>query len=238
MKYAAEAFIFFKFHRQPSQASASSFRRTETSASKLPKNGVSEERSEAKIAHNLDGALTHSSICTQARTRKGTYNEDFVGIQAAFQAADVIVQVRALGANLEAGRGDLELFRAGQIVIGSCDPLGNPQAVQELADRGITLFALELIPRITRAQSMDVLSSMATIAGYKAVLKAADQLPKIFPMLMTAAGTVQPAKVVILGAGVAGLQAVATAKRLGAVVFVSDIRPEVKEQVESLSRSH
>ncbi|HCK40177.1 MAG TPA: Re/Si-specific NAD(P)(+) transhydrogenase subunit alpha [Planctomycetaceae bacterium] len=153
---------------------------------------------------------------------------------AAFQAADVIVQVRALGANLEAGRGDLELFRAGQIVIGSCDPLGNPQAVQELADRGITLFALELIPRITRAQSMDVLSSMATIAGYKAVLKAADQLPKIFPMLMTAAGTLVAAKVLVIGAGVAGLQAIASARRLGAVVQAYDVRPVVKEQIESL----
>ena len=153
---------------------------------------------------------------------------------AAFQAADVIVQVRALGANLEAGRGDLELFRAGQIVIGACDPLGNPQAVQELADRGITLFALELIPRITRAQSMDVLSSMATIAGYKAVLKAADQLPKIFPMLMTAAGTLVAAKVLVIGAGVAGLQAIASARRLGAVVQAYDVRPVVKEQIESL----
>ena len=153
---------------------------------------------------------------------------------AAFQAADVIVQVRALGANLEAGRGDLELFRAGQIVIGSCDPLGNPQAVQELADRGVTLFALELIPRITRAQSMDVLSSMATIAGYKAVLKAADQLPKIFPMLMTAAGTLVAAKVLVIGAGVAGLQAIASARRLGAVVQAYDVRPVVKEQIESL----
>ena len=153
---------------------------------------------------------------------------------AAFQAADVIVQVRALGANLEAGRGDLELFRAGQIVIGACDPLGNPQAVQELADRGITLFALELIPRITRAQSMDVLSSMETIAGYKAVLKAADQLPKIFPMLMTAAGTLVAAKVLVIGAGVAGLQAIASARRLGAVVQAYDVRPVVKEQIESL----
>ncbi|MBD15032.1 MAG: NAD(P)(+) transhydrogenase (Re/Si-specific) subunit alpha [Planctomycetaceae bacterium] len=153
---------------------------------------------------------------------------------AAFQAADVIVQVRALGANLEAGRGDLELFRAGQIVIGSCDTLGNPQAVQELADRGVTLFALELIPRITRAQSMDVLSSMATIAGYKAVLKAADQLPKIFPMLMTAAGTLVAAKVLVIGAGVAGLQAIASARRLGAVVQAYDVRPVVKEQIESL----
>ena len=153
---------------------------------------------------------------------------------AAFRDADVIVQVRALGANIEAGRGDLELLRPGQVVIGSCDPLGNPQAVQELADRQVTLFALELIPRITRAQSMDVLSSMATIAGYKAVLKAADHLPKIFPMLMTAAGTLVAAKVLVIGAGVAGLQAIASARRLGAVVQAYDVRPAVKEQIESL----
>ena len=151
-----------------------------------------------------------------------------------FQAADIVLQVRALGANPEAGRADLELLREGQVVVGMCDPLGNPQAVAQLAERGVTLFAMELIPRITRAQSMDVLSSMATIAGYKAVLMAANQLPKLFPLLMTAAGTLTPAKVFVIGAGVAGLQAIATAKRLGAVVQGYDVRPAVKEQVESL----
>jgi len=154
--------------------------------------------------------------------------------QAAFEEADVIAQVRALGANSEAGREDLELLRAGQVVLGTCDPLGNPSAVKEIADRRATLFALEMIPRITRAQSMDVLSSMATIAGYKAVLKAADQLPKLFPMLMTAAGTLVAAKVLVIGAGVAGLQAIASARRLGAVVHAYDVRPVVKEQIESL----
>jgi H+-translocating NAD(P) transhydrogenase subunit alpha len=153
---------------------------------------------------------------------------------AAIQAADVIVQVRSLGANADAGKADLDLFRRGQTVIGQCDPLGNPQAVKELADRGVTLFALELIPRITRAQSMDVLSSMATIAGYKAVLLAANHLPKMFPLLMTAAGTLTPAKVLVLGAGVAGLQAIATSRRLGAVVQAYDVRAVVKEQIESL----
>jgi NAD(P) transhydrogenase subunit alpha len=112
--------------------------------------------------------------------------------------------------------------------------LGNPQAAKELAERGVTLFAMELIPRITRAQSMDVLSSMATISGYKAVLLAADRLPKLFPMMMTAAGTLTPAKVFVIGAGVAGLQAIASARRLGAVVQGYDVRPAVKEQVESL----
>ena len=122
----------------------------------------------------------------------------------------------------------------GQVVMGMCDPLGNPQAIQEMAETKATVFAMEMIPRITRAQSMDVLSSMATIAGYKAVLLAANHLPKLFPMLMTAAGTLVPAKVLVIGAGVAGLQAIASAKRLGAVVQAYDVRPAVKEQIESL----
>jgi len=148
--------------------------------------------------------------------------------------ADVILQVRAGGANPTAGRADLDSFRRDQIVIGMSDPLSHPEAIQEIATRGVTLFALELVPRITRAQSMDVLSSMATVAGYRAVLLAAERLPKMFPMLMTAAGTITPAKVFIMGVGVAGLQAIATARRLGAVVSANDIRPAVKEQVESL----
>jgi NAD(P) transhydrogenase subunit alpha len=152
----------------------------------------------------------------------------------AIAAADVVLQVRALGANLNAGRADLDLFKPGQVVIGMADPLGQPQAVKDLADRRVTLFALELIPRITRAQSMDVLSSMATIAGYKAVLLAANNLPKMFPLMMTAAGTLTPAKVLVIGAGVAGLQAIASAKKLGAVVQAYDVRSVVKEQIESL----
>ncbi|HEY2147021.1 MAG TPA: NAD(P)(+) transhydrogenase (Re/Si-specific) subunit alpha, partial [Pirellulales bacterium] len=149
-------------------------------------------------------------------------------------AADCLLQVRALGANPEAGRTDLAAFRAGQIVIGMAEPLWNPQAAKEMADRGVTLFAMEMIPRITRAQSMDVLSSMATVAGYRAVLAAATALGKMFPMMTTAAGTITPAKVFIVGAGVAGLQAIATARRLGAVVSAYDVRPAVKEQVQSL----
>ena len=156
------------------------------------------------------------------------------GREAAFQQAEVVLHVRALGANPQAGRDDLEKLRPGQVVVGMCDPLGNPEAMRELADRKATVFALELMPRISRAQSMDVLSSMATIAGYKAVLQAADQLPKLFPMLMTAAGTLLPAKVLVIGAGVAGLQAVASARRLGAVVQAYDVRPVVKQQIESL----
>jgi NAD(P) transhydrogenase subunit alpha len=151
-----------------------------------------------------------------------------------FSAADFIVQVRTLGANQEAGRADLPLLREGQVLIGFAEPLTSRQECAELATRKISLFAMELIPRITRAQSMDALSSMATLAGYRAVILAAGTLPKMFPMMMTAAGTIAPAKVFVLGAGVAGLQAIATAKRLGAVVSAYDVRPAVKEQVESV----
>ncbi len=149
-------------------------------------------------------------------------------------AADIILQVRAAGANPESGRDDLGLYRKGQIVIGMCDPLGSPALAAEMAGKGVSLFALELLPRITRAQSMDVLSSMATVAGYRAVLLAAEALPRMFPMMMTAAGTISAAKVFIIGAGVAGLQAIATARRLGAIVSSYDVRPAVKEQVNSL----
>lgn len=149
-------------------------------------------------------------------------------------AADVLTMVRALGANPEHGRDDLTRMREGQIVIGLCEPLTATVEGMALAEHGVTSFALELIPRITRAQSMDVLSSMASIAGYKAVLIAANALPRLFPMMTTAAGTLAPARVFVLGAGVAGLQAIATAKRLGAVVTAYDVRPAVKEQVESL----
>jgi NAD(P) transhydrogenase subunit alpha len=151
-----------------------------------------------------------------------------------FARADVILQVRTLGANPVEGRADLGLLRRGQTLIGMSEPLTSFGESADLAQAGVTLLALELIPRITRAQSMDVLSSMATIAGYEAVLLAATALPKIFPMLMTAAGTVTPAKVFVLGVGVAGLQAIATARRLGAVVSAYDVRPAVKEQVESV----
>ncbi len=140
-------------------------------------------------------------------------------------AADVVLQVRV---------GDFGGMREGQVVIGMADPLGSPETAREIASRGVTAFALELIPRITRAQSMDVLSSMATIAGYKAVLLAAGTLPRMFPLLTTAAGTITPAHVFIVGVGVAGLQAIATARKLGAVVEAYDVRPAVKEQVQSV----
>ncbi|NIS15131.1 MAG: Re/Si-specific NAD(P)(+) transhydrogenase subunit alpha [candidate division Zixibacteria bacterium] len=151
-----------------------------------------------------------------------------------FKQADIILHVRAYGTNAEEGKKDLGRYRKGQIVIGFSDPLGSPDKVKELADTGATGFSIELLPRITRAQSMDALSSMATIGGYKAVLLGAKSLGKMFPMLMTAAGTIAPAHVFVIGAGVAGLQAIATARRLGGVVKGYDIRPAVKEQVESL----
>lgn len=177
-----------------------------------------------------------------AGTAAGFADTDYIeqGAQIAanrdevFARADVVLQVRTFGANPEAGRADLALTRSGQVIIGASDPLTAGPQLRELATTGATLFAMELIPRITRAQSMDILSSMATIAGYKAVLIAADALPRMFPLLMTAAGTLTPARVLIIGAGVAGLQAIATARRLGAVVQAYDVRPAVKEQIESL----
>ncbi len=151
-----------------------------------------------------------------------------------FQEADIIVQVRCLGANPEQGRADLPLLRPRQALVGFGEPLTATQQCSELAAAGVSFLAMELIPRITRAQSMDALSSMAVTAGYQAVLLAATALSKMFPMMMTAAGTIAPAKVFVLGAGVAGLQAIATARRLGAVVCAYDVRPAVKEQVESV----
>lgn len=148
--------------------------------------------------------------------------------------ADVVLTVLAAGADPEQGQQLLNQLRAGQTVIGMADPLGAPAMMHPWADRGVNLLALELIPRITRAQSMDVLSSQATIAGYRAVLLSATELPKMFPMLMTAAGTVTAAKVLVLGAGVAGLQAIAIARKLGAVVSAYDVRSATREQVESL----
>src|ERR1700686_3265815 len=151
-----------------------------------------------------------------------------------FRTADIIVQFLCHGANDKNGNVDLPLFRKGQVLMGFLRPLGTEKTLQEIAACGVTSFAVELMPRITRAQSMDVLSSMATICGYKAVLLAADTLPRMCPMLTTAAGTIAPARVLIIGAGVAGLQAIATARRLGAVASAYDLRPAAKEQVQSL----
>lgn len=151
-----------------------------------------------------------------------------------FAESDIVTHVWALGANLQEGRPDLDLVRDGQVVVGFCHPLSGCSAAMQMADRGVSLFSLELMPRITRAQSMDALSSMSTISGYKAVILAASASPRLFPLLMTAAGTLPAARVFVVGAGVAGLQAIASARRLGAIVEAYDVRPVAREQVESL----
>ena len=151
-----------------------------------------------------------------------------------FATTDILLQASLSALPVTARPAVLERFRSGQIVVGLLNPLGDAELIAALAARGVTAFALELLPRITRAQSMDVLSSMATVAGYRAVLMAASTLPRFFPMFMTAAGTVTPARVFVIGAGVAGLQAIATSRRLGAVVHAYDVRAAVKQEVESL----
>ncbi len=154
--------------------------------------------------------------------------------RAVFGGADIIVQVLCYGSNDVTGLADLPLLRSEQILVGFLRPLGSVGVIQQIAQTGVISFAEELMPRTTRAQSMDTLSSMGTICGYKAVLIAASTLPKIVPMLTTAAGTITPARILVIGAGVAGLQAVATAHRLGAVASAYDLRPATKEQVQSL----
>jgi H+-translocating NAD(P) transhydrogenase subunit alpha len=151
-----------------------------------------------------------------------------------FRAADIVVQVLCYGSNDKTGKADVPLYRKSQALIGFLRPQGSIETIQEIASKGVTSFSVELMPRTTRAQGMDALSSMGTICGYKAVILAADKLPRIFPMLTTAAGTITPGRVFIIGAGVAGLQAISTARRLGAVTSAYDLRPAAKEQVQSL----
>jgi NAD(P) transhydrogenase subunit alpha len=151
-----------------------------------------------------------------------------------FRAADIVVQILCYGSNDKTGKADVAFYKSDQVLIGFLRPLGSIDTIKEIAAKGVTSFSVELMPRTTRAQSMDVLSSMATICGYKAVVLAADTSPRIFPMLTTAAGTITPGRVLVIGAGVAGLQAIATARRLGAVASAYDLRPAAKEQVQSL----
>jgi len=155
-------------------------------------------------------------------------------LKGAWSTSDIVLKVTEAAENSDLGMHEADALKQGAILVGLMSPHRNVDMVKRLLANKVSTLAMELVPRITRAQSMDVLSSQANIAGYKAVLLAAANLPKYFPLLMTAAGTIQPARVVIMGAGVAGLQAIATARRLGAVVEVSDIRPAVKEQVQSL----
>jgi len=177
------------------------------------------------------GAGTAAGFRDEAYQEKGAHISNRAD---AFRTADIVTQVRAAGAAGDEAQADLALLRPDQVVVAMAEPLGAAQQLRGYADRRIRLFALELMPRITRAQSMDVLSSMATIAGYKAVLIAAATLPRMLPMMMTAAGTIKAAKVFVVGAGVAGLQAIASARKMGAVVEAYDVRPAVKEQVQSL----
>jgi H+-translocating NAD(P) transhydrogenase subunit alpha len=151
-----------------------------------------------------------------------------------FRTADILVQLLCYGSNDKTGKADIPLLRRDQVLVGFLRPLGSQEIVQEIASTGVLSFSVELMPRTTRAQAMDALSSMGTICGYKSVLIAADILPRIFPMLTTAAGTITPARILIIGCGVAGLQAIATGRRLGAVVSAYDLRPAAKEQVQSL----
>ncbi len=145
-----------------------------------------------------------------------------------FGAADIVTQVLCYGSNDATGKADLPLMRRGQVIVGFLRPFGSAEVVQQMAQAGVTALSVELMPRTTRAQSMDALSSMGTVCGYKAVLLAAETSPRIFPMMTTAAGTITPARVFVIGAGVAGLQAISTARRLGAVASAYDMRPAAK----------
>jgi NAD(P) transhydrogenase subunit alpha len=190
--------------------------------------------------HRLSDAGMDVVVEHNAGERAGFSDESYIahgariGTRADVFGASIIAQVRTSGMNPENGRDDIDQLHPGHVVVGVSDPLGFPEGVRQAADRGVISFALDLMPRITRAQSMDVLSSQATVVGYKAVLLAANGLPKMFPMLTTAAGTVPPAQVLVIGAGVAGLTAIATARRMGAVVQGYDVRPSAQEDIESL----
>lgn len=179
------------------------------------------ETGAGEAAGHADAAYTEAGATVVARSD-------------VFEKAAIVVQVQTPGLNEDTGAADLDSIKSGQILVGMMDPLANPEFAKTLADKQVTGVAMELIPRITRAQSMDVLSSNAMIAGYKAVLIGASELASMFPMNMTAAGTLNPARAFIMGAGVAGLQACATAKRLGAVVEAYDVRPAAREQILSV----
>jgi proton-translocating NAD(P)+ transhydrogenase subunit alpha len=207
----------------------------------VPKETAAGERRVALVpdtAGRLGGSGFEVVVERGAGVNAGFPDADYEGAGAklaagaeAYEGVEGVVRVAPPSAQ------EVELLPAGSVLIAFLAPLTDPQGVERLARRGIVAFAMESIPRITRAQPMDALSSQSTVAGYKAVLLAADRLPKLFPMLMTAAGTIAPARVLVLGAGVAGLQAIATARRLGAVVSAFDTRPVVREQVESLGAS-
>jgi NAD(P) transhydrogenase subunit alpha len=204
----------------------------------LPKETAADERRVALVPDAVgrlvsDGfeVLVERSAGESAYFGDASYQEAGAGLVDNGFETDLVVKVRKPTVE------EVAALREGAVLIGFLEPLTDPETTRRLAERGVIAFAMESIPRITRAQSMDALSSQSTVAGYKAVLLAAERLPRFFPMLMTAAGTVTPAKVLVLGAGVAGLQAIATSHRLGAVVSGYDVRPVVNEQVESLGAS-
>ena len=194
------------------------------------------------VVPQLTGAGHRVMIERDAGLRAGFTDEAYraAGCEIADSAADIysaaqmILKVQRPGRDENSGEAELDMMQEGTVLIGLLQPAGDPALFQQLADRRIVALSMELVPRTTRAQMMDALSSQSTVAGYKAVLLAANALQKFFPMLMTAAGTVRPARVLVIGAGVAGLQAIATARRIGAVVEAFDTRPVVKEQVQSL----
>jgi len=194
------------------------------------------------VVPQLTGAGHRVMIERDAGLRAGFTDETYraAGCEIADSAADVysaaqmILKVQRPGREENSGEAELDMMQEGTVLVGLLQPAGDPALFQQLADRRIVALSMELVPRTTRAQMMDALSSQSTVAGYKAVLLAANALQKFFPMLMTAAGTVRPARVLVIGAGVAGLQAIATARRIGAVVEAFDTRPVVKEQVQSL----
>jgi H+-translocating NAD(P) transhydrogenase subunit alpha len=191
---------------------------------------------------NLSKAGLEVVVETNAGAQAGYPDADYAAKGAkilahreeVFRSADIVTQVLCYGSNDKTGKEDVPFFRRDQVLIGFLRPFGSIETIQEIASKGVTSFSVELMPRTTRAQSMDALSSMATICGYKAIVLAADTLPRIFPMLTTAAGTITPGRILVMGAGVAGLQAIATGRRLGAVVSAYDLRPAAKEQVQSL----
>lgn len=214
----------------------------------VPKESVAEERRVALVPESCKKLLQAGyqiAIETGAGEAAGLFDAEYgelgVSIErdpgALFSSADLVLKVNAPTTG-DSRRDEVAWMRPGSIYLGSLMPLRNLEAVRALGKRRITAFSTDAIPRITRAQAMDTLSSMANIAGYKGVLLAAVDLNKYFPMLMTAAGMVRPAKVFVIGAGVAGLQAIATARRLGANVVATDVRPEVKEQIESVGAKY
>jgi NAD(P) transhydrogenase subunit alpha len=211
----------------------------------VPRESFPGERRVALVPAVIPGLVKASLeviIEQGAGTEAGYPDDDYISKGAkvlpqraeVFRTANIIVQVLCHGSNDQTGAADLPLLHREQVLIGYLRPLGHLKTLQEIAGTGATAFAVELMPRTTRAQNMDALSSMGTICGYKAVILAADTCPRIFPMLTTAAGTITPARVLVIGAGVAGLQAIATARRLGAVASAYDMRPAAKEQVQSL----